>query len=94
MLSIYYQKVVPSVRVELTRGHPYRLLSLVRVVLINFIMIPISNQFSGCVCRYGLSDQGRRPKELDIMTTPVMQRRQNGPCLEFDSSPSPTLTII
>jgi len=33
-LSICYQKVVPKVRVELTRGHPHRFLSLVRVVLI------------------------------------------------------------
>ena len=35
MLSIYYQKVVPSVRVELTRGHPYRFSSQVLVVLIS-----------------------------------------------------------
>ena len=35
MLSICYRNVVPKVRVELTRGHPHRFLSLVRVVLIN-----------------------------------------------------------
>ena len=40
MLSICYQKVVPKVRVELTRGHPHRFLSLVRFVLISFIMKP------------------------------------------------------
>jgi len=35
MLSISYQKVVPKVRVELTRGYRHRFLSLVRVVLIS-----------------------------------------------------------
>ena len=33
----------------------------------------------------GPSNQERRPDELDIRTTHVVQRRQNGPCLEFDS---------
>ena len=37
MLSICYRNVVPKVRVELTRGHPQRFLSLVRVVLIDAI---------------------------------------------------------
>ena len=37
MLSICYRNVVPKVRVELTRGHPHRFLSLVRVVLISVI---------------------------------------------------------
>ena len=32
-----YQKVVPKVRVELTRDHPHRFLSLMRVVLISVI---------------------------------------------------------
>ena len=31
------ENVVPKVRVELTQGNPYRLLSLVRVVLISAI---------------------------------------------------------
>ena len=31
------ENVVPKVRVELTQGHPYRFLSLVRVVLISVI---------------------------------------------------------
>ena len=34
------ENVAPKVRVELTQGHPYRFLSLVRVVLISFIMKP------------------------------------------------------
>ena len=37
MLSICYQKVLPKVIVELTRGHSHRFLSLVRVVLIKVI---------------------------------------------------------
>ena len=31
------ENVVPKVRVELTQGHPYRFLSLVRVVLIRVL---------------------------------------------------------
>ena len=31
------KRLVPKVRVELTQGHPYRFLSLVRVVLISVI---------------------------------------------------------
>jgi len=32
--------VVPKVRIELTQGHPYRFLSMMRFVLISFIMKP------------------------------------------------------
>ncbi|SVA94353.1 uncharacterized protein METZ01_LOCUS147207 [marine metagenome] len=34
------ENVVPKVRVELTQGHPYRFLSMMRFVLISFIMKP------------------------------------------------------
>jgi len=39
MLSICYQKVVPKVRVELTRGHPHRFLSLVRTILVSRLIV-------------------------------------------------------
>ena len=38
-LSICYQKVVPKVRVELTRGHPHRFLSLVRAILVSRLIV-------------------------------------------------------
>jgi len=34
------ENVVPTVRIELTLGHPYRFLSMMRFVLISFIMKP------------------------------------------------------
>jgi len=37
------KNVVPKVRVELTQGHPYRFLSLVRVVLISVIKFVINS---------------------------------------------------
>ena len=39
MLSICYQKVVPNVRVELTRGRPHRFLSLVRTILVSRLIV-------------------------------------------------------
>ena len=39
MLSICYQNVVPKVRVELTRGHPHRFLSLVRTILVSRLIV-------------------------------------------------------
>ena len=39
MLSICYQKVVPKVGVELTRGHPHRFLSLVRTILVSRLIV-------------------------------------------------------
>ena len=33
------ENVVPKVRVELTQGHPYRFLSLVRAILVRRMMV-------------------------------------------------------
>ena len=39
MLSICYQNVVQKVRVELTRSHPHRFLSLVRAILVSRLIV-------------------------------------------------------
>ena len=108
-LSNCCQKVVPKVRVELTRSCPHRFLSLVRTILVSRLIV-LTNVWVRRFCHQVPSGQNLIPinetalhgsNEFGLASSRVsasrakarrdhgVHERPLGPCLEFDSPPSP-----
>jgi len=67
--------MVPKVRVELIWDHPYRFWVWRQLYKLVSSWNLLTDRLSGCACPYGLSNQGCRPTEPDIRTTPAVHRR-------------------
>ena len=100
MLSICDQKVVPKVRVELTRGRPHRFLSLVRALLVSCLIV-LTNVWARRFCHQVPSGLYLVPinetalhgsNEFELASSRVSARRAKAP--ERSRSASATEAVV